>query len=77
MAQRHSIPAKAILNLVQQAQCPVDTSRDYRVLINVKGGEVHLTASNQLVSKDPGCVECDRYEALLSRRDDERGVNGI
>jgi len=77
MAQRHSIPANAILNLVQQAQCPVDTSRDYRVLINVKGGEVHLTASNQLVSKDPGCVECERYDELLLRRADERGVNGI
>ena len=72
--QRHSIPAKAVLGLVQQAQCPIDVSRDYRVVINVKGGEVHLTASNQLVGKDPACVECDRYEELLAVRAGARPV---
>lgn len=72
--QRHSIPAKAVLALVQQAQCDIDVSRDYRVVINVKGGEVHLNASNQLVSKEPACVECDRYDELIAERAEARPV---
>ena len=66
--QRHSISPQAILKIAQQVQAPLDFDKPYRIVITVKGSEVHVAASNNVQAVPSKCFECARYEDLLVER---------
>lgn len=66
MASRHSIPPQTVQRLFQQVNQEADVSGNYRFLVRVEDGEVHIGYSTK------HCFECDGYESLLARREAEK-----
>ena len=70
----HNIPQKAADSIVVQAQHGIDVTKDYDLVIRVRGGEVHTYCAN--ISKEvKPCIECVRYSELLERRERESYPN--
>lgn len=60
--QRHSVASQSVRKLIQQVTPSIDTDKDYKFVVRVEGGEVHIGGTAK------GCFECDAYEALLDSR---------
>ena len=69
--QSHTVLQKFPNEVVQQAQHPVDVSKDYDLLVKVRDGVVHTYAKNS-TKKIDSCIECDRYEAFMQAAEDRR-----
>lgn len=62
----HTVPAQRALSIIQQVSQDFDVSGDYKFVVRVKDGVVH-------VGRTWGeCFECDAHEELLERRERER-----
>lgn len=72
--QSHSIPVESISGLIHQVEQGFDTSGDYMVTIRVIGKVPHIAGSLD-VDSELECYECDRYAALLARRERESYPN--
>jgi hypothetical protein len=68
MAQRHTVQPQTIRRLVQQVTPLIDTERDYKVVIRVEDGQVHIGQTTR------DCYECEAYDALMEARAVERSI---
>ena len=62
MAKRHSVSPQSVRKLIQQVTPSINTDEDYKFVVRVEGGEVHIGGNTK------ECFECDAYEALLDSR---------
>jgi hypothetical protein len=68
VAKRHSVQLPTVRSLTQQVTPTVDTDKDFKFVVRVEDGEVHIGPNNR------DCFECEAFEALLEARAVVRGV---